>query len=147
MSCHTSSILIVDDDPDVREVLKDRLEYLSHDVRTAADGVDGLGCVREDPPDLMLLDLQMPRMDGITVMRKLEEEGIRTSVIVITGHATIESTLEVLREGAEDVLFKPFVPQDVEEGLDRALKRIRLRRLSGAMRTPTSFEQRVAQGL
>ena len=74
MENETPTILIVDDDEDIRELLKDRLEFSGYRVPTAPDGIAGLERIREEAPDLVLLDLMMPRLDGLGVMRRITEE-------------------------------------------------------------------------
>ncbi|HEY3174296.1 MAG TPA: sigma-54 dependent transcriptional regulator [Candidatus Polarisedimenticolia bacterium] len=121
-------ILIVDDDPDIKEVLGDRLVSLGHSVETAADGLQALEVLRADPPDLVLLDLMMPRMGGMQVLEKMRQEGLDVTALVITAAASVPRTVEAMRNGAYDVLTKPFDPQQVTFIIAKALEREELRR-------------------
>ncbi|HEY7164268.1 MAG TPA: response regulator, partial [Candidatus Binatia bacterium] len=67
----SATILVVDDDPDIREVIEDRLESLGYAVTTASDGVDCLGILSKQTPDLILLDIEMPKMNGLDALREI----------------------------------------------------------------------------
>lgn len=121
----TARILIVDDDRSIREALAERLK-LRFSVQQAASGREALEVARSGP-DVVLLDLQMPHGDGLSVLRGLKAEGIETTVIVITAYGTIEKAVEAMREGAYDFLLKPFEPALLEETIRRALERSSLR--------------------
>jgi DNA-binding response OmpR family regulator len=103
------TILIVDDDTDLREALAEQLElheeFKATEATTAADGLK-LG--REMKADLILLDVDLPDMDGREVCRKLREAGVRTPVIMLTGAATETDTVMGLEAGANDYVTKPF---------------------------------------
>ena len=123
-------ILIVDDDPDIQEVLGDRLASQGHRVENASDGLQALDILRADPPDLVLLDLMMPRMGGMQVLEKIRQEGIDVTALVITAAASVPRTVEAMRNGAYDVLTKPFDPQQVAFIIGKALEREDLRRVN-----------------
>ena len=107
-------ILIVDDDAASRRLLDVRLRALGCDTIMAADGQEALATLRQEPPALMLLDLQMPRMGGIEVLRALRRDALDLPVIVITAHGSVEAAVEAMREGAHDFLPKPFDPHHLE---------------------------------
>jgi DNA-binding NtrC family response regulator len=116
-------ILIIDDDPGIRKVLSDRLKKYGFDVATASDGAEGLAEIRAVRPDVVLLDLQMPVMDGMGVLRQLQEEESNITVIVATAHGTIQSAVEAVKVGAYDFLTKPLEFDVVEVTIERALER------------------------
>ena len=128
METESATILIVDDEEDIRWVLQDRLEFGGYRVLTAADGVAGVETIRAEEPDLILLDIQMPRMDGFEVMKTIREEKLEGTVVVMTAHGTVQRAVQAMKEGATDFLLKPFQAEDVEQSVDRALERVRLRR-------------------
>ena len=116
------SILIVDDDKEIRMVLKDRLEAHGFTVFPACDGTEGLQSASENRPDLMLLDLQMPDMDGITVLSKLKTLDLRIPVIMLTAHGTIEKAVEAMKQGAYDFIQKPCKSEHLLLVIEKALK-------------------------
>ncbi|MBI2924030.1 MAG: sigma-54-dependent Fis family transcriptional regulator, partial [Planctomycetes bacterium] len=127
-------LLIVDDDPHILASLKERLEARGHDVDTAVDGKDALVKIRRERPDLILLDLQLPELDGIGVLKKLQEEGTDVTVVVITAFGTVERAVQAMKAGAYDFIQKPFEPALVEETIRRALERANLRTENRALR-------------
>jgi sigma-B regulation protein RsbU (phosphoserine phosphatase) len=128
MDQDTPTILIVDDDEDIRSLLTDRLEYSGYRVITAENGEIGLERIREDQPDLVLLDILMPRLDGFGVLKGLEQEGLSPTVVMITAHGTVQTAVQAMQQGAFDFMLKPFQPQDVERHVTRALERTRLQK-------------------
>ena len=113
-------VLIVDDDADIRRILQDRLENLGYRVSTAVDGQEALDSLNEEEPDLMFLDLQMPRVDGMQVLKKMKEHpGV--IVIIITAFGTFEKAVEAIKEGAFDFITKPFSPSHLEVVIRKAL--------------------------
>jgi DNA-binding NtrC family response regulator len=121
-------ILIADDDPDIVEVLGDRLVSQGYQVRTARDGIEALRSIHDEAPDVVLLDLQMPRMGGLDVLRKLSDEGREVTVVVVTAVGTIERAVEAMKNGAYDFITKPFNPEQVTLTIAKALEREGLRR-------------------
>ena len=123
---YEGKILVVDDDPDIRRVLQDRLETLGFHVVTAQNGQEALERFGQEEPDLVFLDLQMPLMNGIQLLRKLKgHPGL--AIIVITAFGTIEKAVEAMREGAFDFITKPFSPGHIEAVLGKALERSALK--------------------
>jgi two-component system, NtrC family, response regulator AtoC len=116
-------VLIVDDDPASRRLVEVRLRPLGCDVATAGDGEQALIAIRKDPPDLVLLDLEMPRMGGIEVLRALRREGIDLPAIVITAHGSIEAAVEAMKEGAYDFITKPIDAKHFDIVVRKALER------------------------
>ncbi len=106
------SILVVDDELSIRESLSGWLQQDGYEVESAADGPAALAKAQETHYDIMLLDVKMPRMDGITVLKKLRESNADTAVVVMTAHGAIQDAVEAMKLGAHDYLLKPF---DLEE--------------------------------
>ena len=128
MKSFNETILVVDDDPDIREVLKDRLESLNYRVLAAADGEEGLELVEKQSPQMVLLDIEMPGMDGLEVLREIRRRGIDVTVVMITAYATIERAVRAMREGAYDFIPKPFEPEHIALTVRKALERETLKR-------------------
>jgi DNA-binding NtrC family response regulator len=126
MTSIKATIMVVDDDPDIRLILKDRLEALNYCVVTAANGGEALEKVAQEEPDLMFLDLQMPGMDGMQVLRKLKDHS-DLAIIIITAFGTIEKAVEAIKEGAFDFIAKPFSPEHLDLVIKKALERKALR--------------------
>ncbi len=119
-------VLVVDDDPTARRMLDVRMRALGCQVAMAATGQDALAAIQRDLPAVLLLDLQMPQMDGMEVLRTLNREGVDVPTIVITAHGSIETAVEAMKEGAVDFILKPFDPQYLEIAVRRALERRQL---------------------
>ena len=120
--------MIVDDDAASRRLLEVRLRAMQCQALMAADGQEALAAVRQEIPALILLDLQMPRMDGMELLRRLRRDGVEVPIIVITAHGSIEKAVEAMKEGAYDFLPKPFDPQHLEIVVRKALEREGLKR-------------------
>jgi two-component system, NtrC family, response regulator AtoC len=128
MQSSGARVLIVDDDAASRRLLEVRLRPLECDVATAGNGEQGLTAIRKDVPDLVLLDLQMPKMGGIEVLRALRKEQISVPVIVITAHGSIETAVEAMKEGAYDFITKPIDANHFDIVVRKALERESLKR-------------------
>lgn len=118
-------ILVVDDEPAVRDAVQRALKLESYDVDTASDGSEALRSLAVSSPDLMILDLLMPKIDGLEVCRRLRAAGDPTPVLMLTARDSVANRVEGLDAGADDYLVKPFA-------LDELLARVRalLRRSS-----------------
>jgi len=122
------NILVVDDDPDIREVLKDRLESLGYRVLTADSGKEGLDLLEKECPQLILLDIEMPALSGIEVLKEIRKRDLDLTVVMITAYGTIERAVEAMKEGAYDFIPKPFEPDHVALIVQKAFERERLKR-------------------
>jgi DNA-binding NtrC family response regulator len=120
-------VLLVDDDPDFCEALGDRLRAQGFQVTVADRGVEALRLCREEPPQIVLLDLVLPGMDGMVVLETLRREEPDVVVIVITGHGTIARAVEAMKKGAYDFVTKPVDARHLEIVLGKALERQALR--------------------
>ncbi|MFE2299367.1 response regulator transcription factor [Streptomyces sp. NPDC059445] len=123
----TQRILIVDDEPAVRDALRRSLAFEGYDTEVAVDGADALEKATAYQPDLVVLDIQMPRMDGLTAARRMRGAGTTTPILMLTARDTVGDRVTGLDAGADDYLVKPFE-------LDELFARIRalLRRSSYA---------------
>ena len=132
-------VLIVDDDPDILRATEKRLTWMGHEVLTAQDGEQALRLLIDDPPDLMLLDIELPGLSGLDVLKQVAEK--RSSippqttpeVIVITAFATINRAVEAIRLGACDFLTKPFEPDHLCIVIEKAMAQMTLTRQMGLL--------------
>jgi two-component system, OmpR family, response regulator ResD len=120
------SILVVDDEPTIADVVSRYLERAGYSARTAADGPGALASAGEERPDLVVLDLMLPGMDGLEVMRRLREygEGPRVSVILLTAKGEHADRIAGLQLGADDYVVKPFSPAELVARVDAVLRRL-----------------------
>jgi DNA-binding NtrC family response regulator len=121
------TLLLVDDDAPFRQVLAGELERLGYSTSTAASGAEGLKRFAELSPDLVLLDLRLPDMDGLEVLRGLLAGAMGAEVIMLTGHGSIDTAVEAIRQGAFDYVAKPCPLDELEIRLQRASERRALR--------------------
>ncbi|HSF59720.1 MAG TPA: sigma-54 dependent transcriptional regulator, partial [Candidatus Binatia bacterium] len=128
MESLAGNILVVDDDPDIREVLADRLDSLGYRVLTAANGAEGLEAFERHSPHLVLLDIEMPGMNGLEMLAEIRKREHDTAIIMITAYGTIERAVEAMKEGAYDFIPKPFEPDHVALIVAKALERDTLKR-------------------
>ncbi|RLU86881.1 DNA-binding response regulator [Streptomyces griseocarneus] len=128
---HPARILIVDDEPAVREALRRSLAFEGYGTELAVDGLDALAKVDAYDPELIVLDVLMPRMDGLTAARRLRSSGVTVPILMLTARDTVGDRVTGLDAGADDYLVKPFE-------LDELLARIRalLRRSAYATAAP-----------
>ncbi|HEY6478030.1 MAG TPA: sigma-54 dependent transcriptional regulator, partial [Polyangia bacterium] len=100
-------VLVVDDEPDLCELIAEELTEEGHDVTCASDGAQALSMSAETVYDVVLADVRLPKLDGLTLLRRIRECAPTTDTIVMTGHANIPAAVAVLKEGAFDYLTKP----------------------------------------
>ncbi|MDQ7911730.1 SpoIIE family protein phosphatase [Pseudomonas sp. 102515] len=128
MSNSPATLLIIDDDEVVRLSLADYLEDSGFNVLQASNGQQGLEIFEREQPDLIICDLRMPQVDGLTLLRRISELSIDTPVLVLSGAGVMSDVVEALRLGAADYLIKPLEDLMVlEHSVNRALDRARLR--------------------
>jgi two-component system OmpR family response regulator len=116
-------ILVVDDDPSVREALGAALQAKRCEVVLAQDGREALRTIRHDRFDLVFLDVKMPGMDGIETIREMKKKNPLTEVILLTGHASLESGIEGMKLGAFDYIMKPVNIDELLEKIRQAFER------------------------
>ncbi|GAA5102793.1 response regulator transcription factor [Haloechinothrix salitolerans] len=116
-------ILVVDDDRAVRESLRRSLEFNGYTVDLASDGQQALAAVASDRPDAMVLDVMMPRLDGLEVARRLRSSGDDLPILVLTARDTVSDRVSGLDAGADDYLPKPFALEELLARLRALLRR------------------------
>jgi DNA-binding NtrC family response regulator len=147
MEAYRTKVLIVDDDSSARKILQGRLRTMNVQALIASSGSEALDQIRRETPGVVLLDLQMPKVSGIDVLRSLKREGLEPTVIVVTAHATVETAVEAMKEGAYDFITKPVDSQHLEIVLNKAFERESLRVQSRCLQTEMEgrFVQVVAE--
>jgi two-component system, OmpR family, response regulator ResD len=119
------SILVVDDEPTIGEVVSRYLERAGYETRVAADGHAALEAVAERSPDLIVLDLMLPGIDGLEVMRRVRERPDRSSaIILLTAKGEESNRIVGLRLGADDYVVKPFSPAELVARVEAVLRRV-----------------------
>jgi DNA-binding response OmpR family regulator len=116
-------ILLVEDDPKTRETVALYLRREGHEVVTAGDGVHALEAAHEHEPHLVVLDLMLPRMDGLAVCRALRASALRPGIIMVTARTTEDDKLTGLDLGADDYVTKPFSPRELMARVRAVLRR------------------------
>ncbi len=107
-----SRILVIDDEAAIRDSLRMTLEYAGYEFIGAATGQEGLALAEREAPDIVLLDIKMPGMDGMDVLSRLRQMSEVTPVVMISGHGTTSTAVEAIKRGAADFLDKPFESTD-----------------------------------
>jgi len=132
-------VLVVDDDPDILGALQKRLAWMGHEVLTAEDGEQALRLAMEEAPDLMLLDIELPGLSGLDILKRLAEKRssvppqFTPEVVVITAFGTIDRAVEAIRLGASDFLTKPFEPDHLSAVIEKAMAQMALTRQIGLL--------------
>jgi len=116
-------VLIVDDEKNIRLTLSQALAAPEMEVDTAINGEEAMGKLKEKDFALVLLDLRLPGMDGMEVLRWISVNRLDIRVVIITAHGTIDSAVEAMKHGAVDYLQKPFAPRDIRELVSRIMDR------------------------
>ncbi len=118
-----SKVLVVEDDPDVRAALTRALSFEGYDVAVAEDGGRGLEAVRLDPPDVIVLDVMMPFVDGLETCRRLRARGDDTPILMLTALGDVSDRVDGLDAGADDYLAKPFALEELLARIRALLRR------------------------
>ena len=121
---HGSSVLIVEDDPALRRGLKDNFEAQNYSVQLARDGADGLATALKNPPDIIVLDIMLPKLNGYEICRALRARRLEMPIIMLTAKGQEEDIVRGLELGADDYVTKPF---SIRELLARAKAFLRRR--------------------
>lgn len=116
-------ILIIDDEPNVRLMFRTALESAGHEVVESEGGEQGLRRLRQSPADLVLLDLQMPTMGGMEVLRRLRSDENLVPVVIITAYGSVPDAVEAMKLGAIDFLAKPITPDALRKVVVQVLER------------------------
>ncbi len=134
-------ILLVDDEASIRRILETRLKMVGYDVYTAADGEEAVNAFNKYNPDLVVLDVMMPKMDGYGVTREIR----RTSdvpIIILTALGDVSERITGLELGADDYVIKPFSPKELEARVKAVLRRTNNREVS-----PSSTDGKVTKNV
>ena len=116
-------LLVVDDDPRITELLRRIFAYEGYSVAVAATGREALDRTLERPPDLIVLDLLLPGIDGLEVARRLREAGDNVPILMLTARDAVEHRVEGLTVGADDYVVKPFAPEELVARVKALLRR------------------------
>ncbi|MDM8567405.1 sigma-54 dependent transcriptional regulator [Candidatus Halobeggiatoa sp. HSG11] len=138
----TAHILVIDDEPDIRDLMREILEDEGFTVSVAKDGKTARKLRTEQPPDLILLDIWMPDIDGISLLKEWRESGLLqdSPVIMLSGHGTVETAVESTRLGAYDFIEKPLSISKLLLTIDKALKETCLLKEHNELREPAITE-------
>ena len=127
-------LLLVDDEDNLRSMLEAALRYEGFDVHAAASGRDALDVVEEQAPDLIVLDVMMPDLDGFEVCRRLRNDGVKTPVLFLTARDGTDDTVRGLTLGGDDYLVKPFSLDELVARISAVLRRSGLVRAGAVLR-------------
>ena len=116
------NILLVDDSRTIRNIQKNTLKTLGHtDITEAADGIEALACIAKARPDLMLVDWNMPNMDGITLIKKVRETDKALPIIMVTTEAEKSRVIEAVKAGVNNYCVKPFTAETLSEKISQTM--------------------------
>lgn len=121
----TIRVLIADDDEVCREILQDAIQREGVEVILATDGIEALERLSEAPSDILISDLNMPRMDGLTLLKKARQQHPNILTIIITGYGSLQSAIEAIRLGAYDYIQKPFKIEEITVATRNAVDKVR----------------------
>jgi two-component system, OmpR family, response regulator MprA len=116
-------VLVVDDEPAVRRALERALQLDNYQVSMAADGEEALDAISRTPVDAVILDVAMPRLDGLEVARRMRQAGDRTPILMLTARDAIDDRVRGLDVGADDYLVKPFALRELQARIRALLRR------------------------
>jgi response regulator RpfG family c-di-GMP phosphodiesterase len=119
-------VLVVDDEETIREMLGEFLELEGYHVTTAVDGMEALDALDGAPFDLVLTDMKMPRMGGITLLEQMRKHAPSTVAVIMTGFGTVETAIDAMKRGAYDYILKPFKLEEVLCVVERAVEKRRM---------------------
>src|SRR5512134_345797 len=119
------SLLVVEDDENISTAISEYFSRAGYDVRTAEDGLAGVKTALEDPPDAVVLDLMLPKMDGLAVCKELREKANHMPILMLTAKDDIVDKVLGLEMGADDYITKPFSLRELEARIKSVLRRTR----------------------
>ncbi len=129
-SSKREKILVVDDSPDTLELLRRNLESKGYDVLTSPTAVEAIKILESAPVDLVITDLKMPDVDGLTLVRHIHENFKNTAVMMITGYPSIEGAVEAVKTGAEEYVTKPFTDDELFAAVRRVLEKLEMSKVA-----------------
>jgi two-component system, OmpR family, alkaline phosphatase synthesis response regulator PhoP len=142
----SKSVLVLEDEEALAVGIRDALDHAGFEVAMCHDGAQGLELIRENPPDLVVLDLMMPGMSGLDVLAALRKEGIRTRVLILTALADEEDVVRGLELGADDYMKKPFSPREFVARVEAQFRRVEMDSAPPAMlELPSGIEVDLAR--
>jgi len=116
------NILLVDDSRTIRNIQKNTLKTLGHeDITEAADGIEALACIAKQRPELMLVDWNMPNMDGISLIKKVRETDKTLPIIMVTTEAEKSRVLQAVKAGVNNYVVKPFTAETLAEKINQTM--------------------------
>lgn len=118
----TLDILLVDDEPTIRLPVSDAIRARGHRVRTCTDGAEAMAAISAQPFDILICDIRLPKVDGLTIFRRMKRVAPNTDVVLITAYAAVPDAVAALKEGAADYITKPFTIDELIERLCRLEK-------------------------
>lgn len=118
----TGTVLVVDDERQIAEIVRDYLRHAGYTVRTAATGAAAFAAMRADPPDLIVLDLRLPDLDGVEIARRIRSQSA-VPIVMLTARADESDRLLGLDAGADDYVVKPFSPRELVARVRAVLRR------------------------
>jgi len=121
------TVLVVDDDEKLLKMLQRTLTYEGLEVHTASNGQEALQVISAHPPQLIILDWMMPKMDGMAFIRRLRDHDDQTMVLMLTARDAVENRVEGLESGADDYLVKPFAPAELVARVHAMLRRVEIK--------------------
>jgi DNA-binding response OmpR family regulator len=130
-------ILIVEDDPIILDLITTRLDIAGYDTYFARDGFEGLSRLHELRPSALVLDLNMPRLDGFGLLRKMRQEGLHTPTMVLTARNQPDDVKQAISLGARDFLAKPFKDEQLLQRVGRLLRKAPARPVKAAPKSET----------
>jgi len=139
----SARVLIIDDEAAIRTSLAKILRYEDHEVRDAADGLEGLALLERDRFDMVFLDIKMPGMDGLEVLAEIRRRRIETPVVIISGHGDVQTAVEATRLGAFDFLEKPLDADRILVTVRNALTQGQLRKEKRLLQEKLKGRQRI----
>ena len=123
MENHKEKILVVDDEASIRRILETRLSIIGYKVITASDGEEALLLTRKETPNLIILDVMMPKLDGYGVCQEVRKES-EVPIIMLTALGDVADRIIGLELGADDYVMKPFSPKELEARIKSILRNL-----------------------
>jgi len=120
---HNANILVVDDEESLTDLVSSALRFAGYEVTTESNGFDALRAVKSKAPDLIVLDVNMPELDGFEVCRRIRRDGVQTPVIFLTARDDIDDLRVGFRQGGDDYLTKPFSLEELGLRIEALLRR------------------------